>query len=96
MSFADIETLLDAPLPRTAWLSARWWCNEDAAKTRHVQSKAWMRQGYRAEVNMAARVVRFYGYPRRDIANETPTRAPFNSQPMQTRHGSSASAARSS
>jgi hypothetical protein len=95
MSFADIETLLEARLPRTAWLSAKWWCNEDTAKTRHVQSKAWMQQGYRAEVNIPAKVVCFYGYLRRDLANETSLPAPFTSRHMRTSHGAPARAARS-
>ena len=60
LSFAEVEALLGAPLARTARVNANWWCNEDPAKTRHVQCRAWAGQGFRAEVKMARRVVWFY------------------------------------
>jgi hypothetical protein len=76
LSLADIESLLGAPLPQTAWLSAKWWCNEDPAKTRHVQSRAWMRPGFRAEVNLATRTVYFHRFVDQRRA-ATPVDRPF-------------------
>jgi len=47
MSFKDIENLIDDALPPTAYTNPEWWANENVAKTRHVQCRAWQNEGYR-------------------------------------------------
>lgn len=47
MSFRDIERVLAALLPRRAQ-RAEWWGNEAAPASGQVQSRAWLKAGYRA------------------------------------------------
>lgn len=47
LTFAEIENLLVALLPKSA-RRREWWANEDAGTTRHVQSRAWIEAGYLA------------------------------------------------
>ena len=61
MSFRDIERVLGALLPKSS-RRPEWWANE-AAATRHVQCKAWLRAGYRAVASPAAERVRFERRP---------------------------------
>lgn len=62
MSFRDIERLLGALLPKSC-RRPEWWANEQAAETRHVQCKAWLRAGYRAVASPATERVRFERRP---------------------------------
>jgi DNA-binding transcriptional regulator YiaG len=56
LRFADVEALLDAPLPSSARKSRTWWSNRKAG----VQAAAWLRAGYRvAQVDLAAERVTF-------------------------------------
>ena len=59
LSFAQIENVLRRDLPATARNRAEWWANEDPQLTRHVQSKAWMQNGYTASVDIENEVVEF-------------------------------------
>ena len=58
MSFRDIERVLGALLPKSAQ-RPEWWANEQNPTTRHVQSKAWLRAGYRAVPQTQSERVRF-------------------------------------
>lgn len=47
LTFAEIENLLVALLPKSA-RRREWWANETSEATRHVQSRAWTAAGYLA------------------------------------------------
>ena len=46
LTFAEIENLLRANLPKAARTYRAWWANE-RGKSRHVQANAWMAVGWR-------------------------------------------------
>jgi len=57
LTFADIEQILDVPLPATARTQRAWWSNRDSGA---VQANAWMLAGYHAaEVDLAKERVTF-------------------------------------
>jgi len=57
VTFEDIETLLDEPLPLSAREHRSWWANDS---TSHTQSLAWMRAGWRVDdVDLTAEKVVF-------------------------------------
>jgi hypothetical protein len=57
-TFAEIEKVLGFPLPPSARTHRPWWANE--FKGRHVQSRAWLDNGWRTEeVNLPGEVVIF-------------------------------------
>ncbi len=45
------------PLPKSASLYSAWWANEEAGA--HVQAKAWLGAGYRAEADLRRQLVTF-------------------------------------
>lgn len=45
MTFAEIEEVIEAPLPPSAGMREEWWSNSPSG---HSQARAWMRAGYRA------------------------------------------------
>lgn len=45
MTFSGVEKTIGAKLPRSAKAHRAWWSND----TGHVQAKAWLDAGYRAE-----------------------------------------------
>lgn len=47
LSFAEIETLIAALLPKSA-ARPQWWANEKSADSTHVQKRAWADAGYDA------------------------------------------------
>ncbi len=57
MTFAEIDTLF--PLPLSATRHPAWWRNEGADGARHVQSRAWMSAGFKAEADLQNKVVIF-------------------------------------
>lgn len=59
LSFKQIENILRMELPATARSRDEWWANEDPQSTRHVQSKAWMQNGFTASVDIESEVVEF-------------------------------------
>jgi len=48
ITFDEIESILQAPLPPSAKKYPEWWANEDPDKTTHVQCKSWKAAGYDA------------------------------------------------
>jgi hypothetical protein len=57
LSFAEIERLLSAMLPKRA-LSSQWWAGE-GAEAQQVQCKAWREAGYEAALQVGKDRVRF-------------------------------------
>jgi hypothetical protein len=56
MSFADVERLIGAVLPSSAFRHQAWWANDAT----HVQAEAWMSAGWLVDaVDQRARRVRF-------------------------------------
>lgn len=56
-TFAELEVVLDAPLPTEARRWQRWWTNDEAS---HPHSRTWLRAGYEvAEVSLPDGRVRF-------------------------------------
>ena len=52
MTFADIERVIGAKLPQSAFTHRAWWSNNP---TNNVMTRAWLEAGYTtAEVDMAA------------------------------------------
>lgn len=49
LSFRDVEIIIKAMLPNSA-ARPQWWSNEKPETTRHVQSLAWTKAGYAAEL----------------------------------------------
>ena len=58
MSFAAIECLLGAMLPKSAD-SPQWWANVSDPNTSHVQREAWRAAGYDALLIVGRDRVRF-------------------------------------
>ena len=58
MSFADIERVIGAMLPKSAE-RPQWWANEADPLSRHVQAKAWLEAGYEAFLVADAEKVTF-------------------------------------
>lgn len=50
LSFAEIESLIGAQLPRSARERREWWWNDLARQSSHVQSRSWVHSGYLASV----------------------------------------------
>lgn len=58
MTFAEIERILGALLPKSASLP-QWWSNVTDASTTHVQRRAWGAAGYDAFLIAGRDRVRF-------------------------------------
>jgi hypothetical protein len=59
LTFAEIEVILGFELPQAAKKRPQWWSNESST-SRHVQSQAWSRAGYKTRrVNLSAKSVGF-------------------------------------
>ena len=57
MSFAEIESVIGAPLPPSARTREEWWSNSTSG---HSQARAWMRASYRtSKVDLDAEKVDF-------------------------------------
>jgi hypothetical protein len=63
-TYANIERILHAPLPRTAYTTRQWWANEQNPLTRHVQCRAWLDAGWRVEDVVLGHQVTFGEIPR--------------------------------
>jgi hypothetical protein len=59
ISFPQVEQIIGRPLPRSAYIHAWWWSNEDPATTLHVQCRSWQAAGYEATPDLKARLVTF-------------------------------------
>ena len=58
MTFAGIEQLLSAKLPRSAYVYREWWGNDATSEGRH--SNAWMTAGWKVEsIDQSAKSVTF-------------------------------------
>lgn len=55
LPFDEVADLVGG-LPASAFKYAAWWNNDDPS---HSHSRSWSDAGYRAEVDLAARIVRF-------------------------------------
>ncbi len=56
LSFAEIETLLQAQLPSLAYHTRSWWSNRDGA----LQAVSWKQAGYRvAVIDLEQKSIRF-------------------------------------
>jgi hypothetical protein len=52
MTFQEIERVIGAKLPRSAWKHRPWWSNNESSS---IATRSWMRAGFRsADVDMAA------------------------------------------
>jgi hypothetical protein len=58
LSFDDVERILGASLPASAFQYAAWW--ENASDGRHVQARSWLRAGFSAHPNVLAGRVTFF------------------------------------
>lgn len=58
MTFADIERVVKALLPKSAQ-RPEWWANEQNPASRPVQCAAWLSAGYNASLLRASERVRF-------------------------------------
>lgn len=58
MSFADIERVIAALLPKSA-RRLEWWGNETSPQSRHVQCRAWLSAGFSAHPQIDKERVRF-------------------------------------
>jgi len=59
LTFAEIENLIRANLPKAARTYRAWWANEKG-KSRHVQANAWMAVGWKVQgVDFDRQVVTF-------------------------------------
>ena len=57
MTFADIEQIIGAKLPQSAFTHRAWWSNNP---TNNVMTRVWLEAGYTtAEVDMAAHTLVF-------------------------------------
>jgi DNA-binding transcriptional regulator YiaG len=58
LTFADIEAILNTPLPASARDRKNWWSNRDTASA--LQASAWVSAGYHAEtVDFQKEIVQF-------------------------------------
>ena len=48
LSFAEIETLIGARLPKSAYSYREWWSNQSDVSNR-PQAKSWINAGYEVE-----------------------------------------------
>lgn len=68
-TFTEIEAILGAELPRTAWRRSAWWAN--SSRVDHPQSRAWLASGWTVSVDVDNGSVTFF---RRDAGPATPHR----------------------
>jgi hypothetical protein len=59
LSFVEIENILGSQLPTSAHVHTAWWSNAENRDTRHVQCKAWLDAGFRADADVSHRVAVF-------------------------------------
>ncbi len=84
LTFAQIERLLGARLPASAYDYAAWWANDDGKS--HVQAKAWLEAGFTTErVSAAQKRVVFRKIRSRKGVMEAPQK--FDAGPTQSKLG---------
>ncbi|WP_430644604.1 DUF7662 domain-containing protein [Bradyrhizobium frederickii] len=57
LTFAEVESILGKPLPRSAYRFTSWWSTLNG---RSPQAKAWLSAGFDVRVSMKHRIVEFY------------------------------------
>ena len=57
-TFAEIEAILGAPLPQTAWQRSMWWANSQ--RSDHPQSRAWLASGWTVSADVNNGAVTFF------------------------------------
>lgn len=57
-TFAEIEAILGAPLPPTAWQRSMWWAN--SLRPDHPQSRAWLASGWTVSADVNNGAVTFF------------------------------------
>lgn len=57
-TFTEIEAILGAALPRTAWQRGAWWANSPRAD--HPQSRAWLASGWSVSADVENASVTFF------------------------------------
>lgn len=65
-TFAEIEAILGATLPPTAWQRSMWWAN--SPRPDHPQSRAWLASGWTVSADVNNGAVTFF---RRDPASSS-------------------------
>ncbi|MFQ4139394.1 helix-turn-helix domain-containing protein [Nodosilinea sp. PGN35] len=80
LTFAEVEAVLNRPLPASARVKKNWWSNRDSASA--LQAIAWVSAGYQVQsVDLAQQEVTFqtfqaaYNVPRKDGEIEWTSRA---------------------
>ncbi|GEM_PF-824692 len=87
-TFAEIEAILGAPLPRTAWQRSMWWAN--SLRPDHPQSRAWLASGWTVSADVNNGAVTFF---RRDPESTPQRRAYHWHAPRPTQYTSKVSIA---
>ena len=59
LSFAEIERIIGAMLPRGA-ATIEWWCNEPRDGRAFAQCRSWLAAGYEARAIVGRELVRFH------------------------------------
>jgi hypothetical protein len=57
-TFTEIEAILGAPLPPTAWRRSAWWAN--SSRLDHPQSRAWLGSGWTVSADVNNGAVTFF------------------------------------
>lgn len=57
-TFAEVEAILGAPLPPTAWRRSMWWAN--SLRPDHPQSRAWLGSGWTVSADVNNGAVTFF------------------------------------
>lgn len=58
MAFREIEQIIGAPLPKSAYVHRAWWANEQVGS--HVHCRSWLDASYSLDqVDLSRRVARF-------------------------------------
>jgi hypothetical protein len=81
MTFAEVEKVIGAPLPPSAFRHRPWWANDASG---HAHAKAWLEAGYQTErVDMDARRLVFVEFGKTTpVAGSLTPGAPHDRHPM--------------
>ena len=63
LTFAQMEDLLGYTLPESARVQPEWWAEDDTARPRSAQARAWTLAARTAKPNLVARTVMFERTP---------------------------------
>ncbi len=71
-TFAEIEAILGATLPPTAWQRSMWWAN--SLRPDHPQSRAWLSSGWMVSADVNNGAVTFF----RSTAESATEKRPYH------------------